>query len=404
MKKSNNRILTFLIIYIVLASIFLLSSNENKKEETTSKELEVTKEIEEQKIEKQSLSLIMAGDALIHGSVYIDNCENGEYNFDYPLSEIKKIVSNYDLAYYNQETILGGKELGLSHYPLFNSPQEVGDSFVKAGFNLVSLATNHTLDGYNQKGDAYIKSSVNYWKNQRNNNNVIASGSYISQEDRDEIVIGENNGISYALLSYTYGTNGIEVKDNETYLVNYVDKELIKSDVLKYRDKVDLLMVAMHWGKEYTFVPTDTQKELANFLADLDVDIVIGNHAHVIEPIEWIDDTLVIYALGNIISAQYIKGEDMYSLGFGKIIEGQKFSVETLTGMLVSADITKTIENGESSISINNLKSQLMYTDYKDRWKVYPYSMLDDSILQNHEKYFEYFKKVLDNGIRMEIE
>lgn len=164
----------------------------------------------------------MGGDAVIHGAVYLDNNINGTYDFNYPLSEIKEIVKDYDLAYYNQETILGWKELGLSHYPEFNSPQEVGDSFVDAGFNLVSLATNHTLDGYYKKGNAYVNSSRNYWLNQYEKNGVISAGSYISQEDKDNIVVGECNGITYALLSYTYGTNSIEVDETEKYLVNYL--------------------------------------------------------------------------------------------------------------------------------------------------------------------------------------
>ena len=103
---------------------------------------------------ESSFSLVMVGDALIHGAVYYDakiNANYQGYDFVPMLEQIKPIVSGYDLAYYNQETILGGSELGLSHYPRFNSPYEVGDAFLDAGFNLVSLSTNHTMDRGDRK-------------------------------------------------------------------------------------------------------------------------------------------------------------------------------------------------------------------------------------------------------------
>lgn len=377
MKKKLIVIFTLLIL-IVGTSFALYKTNleNNKLEETNDEEV-----IEEYVPEVYKASLIMGGDALIHYTVYNDNYNDGEYDFTYSLSEIKKLVSNYDLAYYNQETILGGSEYGLSSYPEFNSPKEVGDGFVDAGFNLVSLANNHTLDGYYSKGASLINSSIEYWDSK---NGVITAGSYTSNEDKEDVIIGEVNNITYALLSYTYGTNGIYVGDDESYLVNYTDKEQIKSDVEKYRDKVDVLMVAMHWGEEYVYNPTDYQVDLAHYLADLDVDIVIGNHAHVIEPIEWIDDTLVTYALGNIIS-------------------GQNFSVQTLTGALCSLDITKTInEDGTSTITLDNVKAHLFYCLENDRWKMVPYSSLTDEQLKDHDLYFDFFKSVLQGTVNGE--
>ena len=245
----------------------------------------------------------------------------------------------------------------------------------------MSLATNHTMDWYNSKGDALVVSSRDYWLDQYEKNGVISAGSYKSQEDKDNIVTGEVNNISYALLSYTFGTNGIYPSSSQSYLVNYIDKEQIKNDVEKYRDKVDVLMVAMHWGEEYLYSPTSYQQDLALYLADLDVDIVIGNHAHVLEPIEWIDDTLVIYALGNIISGQY-------------------FAVQTLTTALCSLDITKTINNdGTSTITMDNVTCHLFYGITNDRWKMVPYSKLTEEQLPNHDVYFKFFSEVLRGSV-----
>ena len=157
-------------------------------------------------------SMVMVGDALIHGTVYGTAHRYANYNgYDFKpmLEHIKERVKDYDLAYYNQETILGGTEIGLSDYPTFNSPQEFGDAMIDAGFNIVNLATNHTLD----RGEQAVINSANYWKTK----DVLTAGSYASFEEASKINIKEKNGIKYALLSYTYGTNGIKVPEGKEY-------------------------------------------------------------------------------------------------------------------------------------------------------------------------------------------
>lgn len=316
-------------------------------------------------------SMVMVGDALIHGTVYGTAHRYANYNgYDFKpmLEHIKERVKDYDLAYYNQETILGGTELGLSTYPLFNSPYEVGDAFIDAGFNLVSLATNHTID----KGEKGVLNSRNYWNQQAD---VLAAGSYSSFEERDKVVIKEVNGIKYAFLSYTTYTNGLIVPTGKEYLVNVYDEDLIKEEITRYRDQVDLLMVAMHWGTEYMTYPTNEQKEISEYLASLGVDLIIGCHPHVIEPIEYIDDTLVIYSLGNFISSQ--------------------IGVERLTGLMLSLNIKKEEYHGKTTISFDNILGTLIYTDRNNNYIVYPYDMLTDNILNNYETYYEKYKKVV---------
>ena len=316
-------------------------------------------------------SMVMVGDALIHGTVYGTAHRYANYNgYDFKpmLEHIKERVKDYDLAYYNQETILGGTELGLSTYPLFNSPYEVGDAFIDAGFNLVSLATNHTID----KGEKGVLNSRNYWNQQAN---VLAAGSYSSFEERDKVVIKEVNGIKYAFLSYTTYTNGLIVPTGKEYLVNVYDEDLIKEEITRYRDQVDLLMVAMHWGTEYMTYPTNEQKEISEYLASLGVDLIIGTHPHVIEPIEYIDDTLVIYSLGNFISSQ--------------------IGVERLTGLMLSLNIKKEEYHGKTTISFEDIEGTLIYTDRNNGYIVYPYDMLTDNILNNYETYYEKYKKVV---------
>ena len=316
-------------------------------------------------------SLVMVGDALIHEALYSDANNNGTYDFKPMLSEMKPIISKFDLAYYNQETILGGKDMGLSTYPRFNSPYEVGDAFLDAGFNLVSLANNHTLD----RGEAAIINSCNYW----NDKDAYYAGSYCSQEDRDRVKIYQKNGISYALLSYTTVDNGLRIPNGNSYYLNLYNPDVVKSDVEKYRDKVDVLMVAMHWGEEYTHSPVSEQREIANYLASLNVDIVIGAHPHVVEPIEYIDDTLVIYSLGNFISAQR--------------------GIEKLTGLMVSLDVEKDLV--KNKISLKNIETELLYTysdtskGYRTDFKVYPYTRLNDNLLSEYNDYYNKYMNIV---------
>ncbi len=336
-----------------------------------------------------SISLIMAGDNLINDKLYnAAKKGDGSYDFRSMYSYIKDIVKNYDLAYYNQETILGGSEIGVSSYPAFNSPYEVGDATIDAGFNLVSLATNHTLD----RGEKAIINSLNYWNNK---SNVLTSGSYLSNNDRNKINIKEVNNITYTMLNYTYGTNGIKVPEGKEYLVNiwpcngnnpdndtkYQEyKKTVKEDIERVRDKVDLLIVAMHFGVEYTHVPTNYQIDMAEFLSSLGVDIIIGTHPHVIMPITYINDTLVIYSLGNFLSAQDTNND-----------------YNTTVGLLSSIKITKNIDkDNNTSIKLSDLNNELIYTTNKDGYKIIPFSNLDiKDYLNDYERVYNKYANIV---------
>ncbi len=322
----------------------------------------------------EKAELIMAGDALLHGAVYTDaKTAEGNYDFTEMMSSLNRVLDHYDLKYYNQETILGGTELGLSTYPCFNSPQEFGDTMMDLGFNLVSLANNHTLD----RGEQAILNSLDYWSNQ----NALTAGSYSSFDDREELRIRETNGIRYTLLSYTYGTNGIPVPEGKEYLVNVYTDEMLAEDIAKARGEVDVLMVAMHWGTEYTHEPTAEQRRLAQLLADLGVDIIIGSHPHVVQPIEWIDDTLCIYSLGNLISAQ----------------DGTLKRV----GLLAGVTITKTTFEGQSYIQLSAPRADLIYTQYTPgyhHFKLKFFDEIEESELKDVWGVYDQYGKIVTDG------
>ena len=365
--------ISLVIILLITVGIYFFTQN-NQKEETKLKEkkTEIKKEPE---IKTSKLSLIMVGDALLHSSLYRDGYNNGTYNFTSQLELIKPIVQNYDLAFYNQESILGGTELGLSDYPTFNSPKEFGDAMIDAGFNLVSLANNHTLD----RGEKAVISSCNYWKTK----DVLTAGSYTSNEEANEIKIKEKNGIKYTLLAYTYGTNGIPVPQGKDYLVNIYSDEKVKNDIEKVRDKVDVLLVSMHWGNEYQTEPTAEQKRQAEYLSSLGVDIIIGTHPHIIEPITYINDTLVIYSLGNFISAQSTNND-----------------YNTMVELMTSVDIIKEEKEGQTTIKLENLNNELLYNYYHkgSRWtnfKVVPFSRMNETYNSDYQRLYDKYSAVV---------
>ena len=365
MFKNKFLIVMFLLLIICSGCV---NNDVNKKPVEENKE-----PIVEQPKEKR-MSLVAVGDALIHAALYLDaSTGNNTYDFSYMFTDVVPLIKDYDLKYYNQETIIGGKDLGVSHYPRFNSPDEIALNLVDIGFNLVSLANNHTLD----KDEAGVLHSVDFWRKQEG---VVVSGQSDSFEDRNNIQIHEQNGIKYAFIAYTDMTNGLYAPAGKEYLVNVYSDEQAKKDIESVRDKVDVVIVSMHWGEEYTHEPTYSQKREAQYLSSLGVDLIIGAHPHVIMPVDYVGDTLVIYSLGNFVSGQS-------PLGLAKTI-----------GLMVGMDIVVK----EDKVTFENLDYKLLYTyctSYYTNYKVYPFDNLTDDILNNHEAIEQEYMSIVTNEV-----
>lgn len=368
-----------------------------------------------------SLRLFIVGDALIHKSVYEDALTAGQdgqhkgeeslhYDFAKMLELIAPISKRHDLAFYNQESILGGTHLGLSTYPRFNSPQEFGLNMLGLGFNLVSLANNHTLD----RGEVGVRSMLDFWrKMEARHSTLYTTGSFESFKAQQKIQhkILRKNDISYAMLAYTYGTNGIPLPQGKEYLVNIYTKEMLKRDIEAIRAEVDLLIVSIHWGVEYTHTPTKEQREIAKFLASLGVDIVIGNHPHAIQPIERIGNTLVFYALGNFISAQVGLQKRVgliASVRIDKIQNARKHTnaIKFATKAHPKREQRKSKINNHiykkipKKIKLRNIHADLVYTYYKHEqkmsdFKVYPFGLLNDGLLPNYQSIYKDYIKII---------
>ena len=261
-------------------------------------------ELEEKEDIKVSMSVI--GDIMCHNSQYNDAYKNGEYDFSYVFDDIKKHIETANLAIGNLETTFAGKDRGYASYPTFNTPEILAQDLKELGIDVVSTANNHSLDtGY--KG---IESTIDYLDEA----GILHTGTYKSVEDQENIVIKEVNGLKFAFLAYTYGTNGIPVPSGREYCINLIDKELIKRHLdLAKNLKPDVICVNMHWGIEYQNSPNAEQEELANFLFENGVDIILGSHPHVLQKMESkeillsngeLKNGFVIYSLGNFMSGQ----------------------------------------------------------------------------------------------------
>ncbi len=262
------------------------------------------------------IHLMMVGDNLMHmGIVNTGRQEDGSYNYDFLFEGISEFLEEAELKIINQETILGGNDLGFSGYPRFNSPTEVGDAIVKAGFNVVLHSSNHTAD----KGLDGILHCVDYWERYPE---VLAAGIY-ADEEKSRIPVVEIEGIRFAILNYTYAPNmeafPREYEDHMDLLCDYnpdtrrIDFKKLNEDVLaditEAEIMADFVIVCPHWGTEYTTTPSSYQKKFAAQMVEAGADIIIGTHPHVVQPVEWIEadngnKALCYYSLGNYVSTQ----------------------------------------------------------------------------------------------------
>ncbi|SEA06027.1 poly-gamma-glutamate synthesis protein (capsule biosynthesis protein) [Thalassobacillus cyri] len=323
------------------------------------------------------ITLSAIGDILIHTPVYRDAQTSGGYDFTPMFKNVAPYLKNTTISIANQETMIGGTDFGLSGYPAFNSPREVGTALKTSGIDVVSIANNHTLD----RGEKAIEQAISHW----NAIDMTYTGAFKSQPDQNDLrVIRTSVGIDVAFLSYTYGTNGIPVPENKDYLVNLIDEQAIRSEVKQANQVADAVVVSMHFGEEYQRIPNDYQKKLAQLISDAGAHVILGHHPHVLQPIEMLqgkngNETLVIYSLGNFLSAQ----EETYRR----------------IGGILQVELEKDRKDG--SVSINQpafIPTIVDYTPFANHhagtdFKVVPmHSSLQEEVIPEQKKVFEDIK------------
>lgn len=299
------------------------SETDSEHEETLSKEAiqeSVTKEqegVENTGVNEESnlgehesyiseVSIMAVGDNLMHKSVtYSGLQKDGSWDFSNLFANIQSDIQEADVSILCQEVVMGGMELEISGYPSFNTVQEIGHSIVEVGFDVVAFANNHILD----KGIKGISNTISFWK--ENYPDICYVGIHESEEAQNEIAIVEQNGIKIAILNYTYGLNGRSLPSGQEYWVDLLANETqMILDIQKAKDEADFIIMMPHWGTEYSFDVNEQQQRLTQLWADLGVDLVIGSHPHVVQPVQWIErekyenPMLVYYSLGNFVSIQ----------------------------------------------------------------------------------------------------
>jgi len=346
----------FVLIFFILFSCKL-------KTKTTEINIEDIN-IEEEKPKLNSLTLIAAGDNLFHETIIRTHLQNDTFDFSPIYTEVKSIVENADIAFINQETVMGGEVFGYSGYPKFNTPQSLAQTITDTGFDIVNQATNHSMD----MGREGIYATLDLWEKIDGITVIGARKTGVSRR----IVV--KNNMSLGFLSYTYGLNGFPLPAKEPNLVSLINRNKMTEEIKALRPSCDFLIVSMHWGDEYVLVePGADQVDLAQFLADLDVDLIIGHHPHVLQRTETITrrngkKTLCFYSLGNFVSNQREK--------------------ERILGALMLVTFTKEGSGfmpGELNISNSGMIPVICHFEinYKNT-KVYPLYSYTQELLDKH--------------------
>ena len=335
------------------------------------------------KVETDSVvtaTLCIVGDLMCHSTQFnYARVDADSFDFTGVFSEVKKYLTEPDLTVGNLETVIAGNKTNYSGYPYFNAPDDFIFALKNAGFNLLITANNHALD----QGWDGVKRTIEVL----NENKIHCTGTFISQEDRDSIRIFQINSIKIAILPYSENTNGIPIPKGKDFIINLIDEDAIKQDILKARSRnVDIVLVHLHYGPEYNREPSDYQKEIVQKVIDMGADIIIGGHPHVIEPIVFfksnhskVDSGFVAYSMGNFISNQRWRYSD--------------------AGLLLNIKISKNIFSDSVYISqVNYLPTWVFKGETKNGRE---YVILPSTIDQNDSSYYyltEQDKKLMNEA------
>lgn len=273
----------------------------------------------------RTVKLTVVGDLMVHGMQAEDALRKGGgvYDYNYGFSYVKKLFQGSDIVAGNLETVLGGPDIGYRDYPNFSVTDEYAEAVKNAGFTVLTTANNHSLD----QGESKMLRTLSVLDQL----GISHMGTYKSAEDRDKILMIEKNGISFAFLSYTYGTNGISLPQGSGSFINYLNEGLFTADINRAKAlNPDFVVVMPHMGNEYE---TFTRPEFDNVIMAMlraGADIVMASHPHVVQPAKYVSITdsdgterlcFVAYSMGNFISGQRTKPREagvIFNLYFEK--------------------------------------------------------------------------------------
>ena len=377
--KSRKIVITFLIIAMISFIILFIygqrkigNNSNNTEKNNIEQNLNISQD-DEQDINKEikedtNIKMAVIGDIMCHNSQYKDayDQKTNTYDFSYVFEDIKEYISSADIAIGNLETTFAGKERGYSNYPRFNTPEQLATNLKDFGIDVVSTANNHCMDT-NYTG---LVSTLKYLDEA----GISHTGTNETEEQQNQILVKDVNGVKIAFLSFTYGTNGITIPVDKSFAVNLIDEDLILRQIkLAKEQNPDLICVSMHWGIEYQLKQNQEQEKLKDLLFNNGVDIILGSHPHVLQPMKnetiTLDDgstkdCFVIYSLGNFMSGQTKEN--------------------TRSSVILNIDITKSEETGKTKL--NKVEYIPIYMYKSPTARVHKYKILDiEKTLSNFE-------------------
>ncbi len=294
---------------LLLFTAFALASAKDPDQETTS----IPINIEVEKTDSVSeITLGFAGDLMCH-TPQMTNAKlpDGSYDFNPSFAEIKSALSAPDIMIGNLELTTAGSKKPYGGYPAFNTPDEYITAISNAGFDFLVTSNNHSMD----TGEEGLQRTLKKVRE----TGMGSTGTFDSQRDHDSIRVLNKNGISIAILNYTYGTNGAYPSANHKYMLNVSDSASVGAEVRRARAmNPDILVVIYHWGIENIAEPNAKQDSMFHWAADFGADLVIGAHPHVVGPVDHfktknnasLDSGVVAWSLGNFVSNQYWRYSD----------------------------------------------------------------------------------------------
>ena len=280
----------------------------------------------------RSFTIAATGDLLIHESVADAARTADGWDFSPMFSHVAPILSAADLAVCHVETPMSPNNARLAYFPAFIVPRELASAIAYAGYDTCSLASNHATDA-GQEGIVGTISALD-------RAGVAHAGMALSQEDRDRVTLVEAGDATVAHLSYSYGFTNRELPADEPYLSNLIDEAAILDEARRARNEgADFVVLSMHWGANYDATPDELQTTLGpRLLASPDVDLILGHHAHVVQPVARIGDEFLVYGMGNFLSNQSPESCDVCP-------------VSTTDGVIVQLTVTEDQASGQWRVS-----------------------------------------------------
>lgn len=356
------------------------------------------------------------GDILLHDRVIKSGYDSatGTYNYESMFSYFSEFVSKMDYAVGNLEVTLCGDDNGYPYkgYPCFNAPDAIVDAVKAAGFDMLLTANNHSYDtgtkGFMRTQEVIMERELDY------------IGTRYNEEDKN-FVVKEINGIKIGMICYTYNTsvnsdgvvslNGMTLSAESSRLINSFNDGALDSFYTKLSGEMEemkslgaeAIMVYLHWGEEYQTEANSTQKKMAQALCDLGVDVIVGNHAHVPQPIELLTSTtdenqktLCLYSMGNsvhnIFGSKYPKETEdgmLFQVTFAKYSDG--------TVVLESADVLPTWVHRYTENDVTRYKILTMDSSEKDQWK--EKMSLSDELLTSCQASYDRTMAIVGSGL-----